>query len=758
MRTLLFSVAACIAIFSQALAFGQMAQPVYTPVLGDVEPLTMRASLKDLFGGTGVIDRHQAVSETPRVSRTTGFRWGGLIRSQDIHTSRVIDFYQNLRFVYSLNSGSYVYTVFSKNGNGQATNGVNLVSTEAAITWDIVRKRASLASVRHLLRDGAGQWYISNPQPLDSSAEAQRLETVVSSIFWYRLDSVHTLRMNHLEEEVEAVRQERNLSWSQIPMVPDLSCVTGGGLYIENGWDDYHTGGVNITEIKSVEWRSGLPELVVETTLGAFVDGQGFGPDLPDTREVFLINTGKGILQISSLTIEDKSGRFSMDKVGPLSLAMGERAVVHVTYDPAGDPGMHQTRLAVKHNAAGVEESITSVALIGRPLVDHDFPGGNIIVDRVEGPDLYMRPDLRDTPSYWFYWCFRIRGAQNQTLYFHFNENDPGRIATGARGPAFSRDGGVTWEWLGTHPNEFPFPFAFGPDDTEVLFSSVIPYWESHLQQFLQKHEGSPHLQREVLTISRKGREVERLRLGRLDGNAAFRFFLTSGHHACEMMGMYMLEGVMEAILEDSEAGRWMRSHVEMLAVPFVDKDGVEDGDQGKSRAPYDHVGDYREDPLYPETAAIMDFVPGWAGENLELALDLHCPYLRGGYHEVLMTPVRLRGPEEEWLLVEEFLAVLEKVQAGPLQFRLIDSQEFGSWGGGPNAERAPYGASQFSAWARRTFPGITAAALEIPYANVRWNRDDPAGDEVNQETARLFGRDLGQAIYTWLKAKADAP
>ena len=43
------------------------------------------------------------------------------------------------------------------------------------------------------------------------------------------------------------------------------------------------------------------------------------------------------------------------------------------------------------------------------------------------------------------------------------------------------------------------------------------------------------------------------------------------------------------------------------VCVPFVDYDGVVDGDQGKYRLPRDHECDYGRDvpPIYPETAAI---------------------------------------------------------------------------------------------------------------------------------------------------------
>ena len=52
------------------------------------------------------------------------------------------------------------------------------------------------------------------------------------------------------------------------------------------------------------------------------------------------------------------------------------------------------------------------------------------------------------------------------------------------------------------------------------------------------------------------------------------------------------------------------RIRIEAL-VPFVDKDGVEEGDQGKNRAPRDHNRDYAGASMYPETGALRELGEG---------------------------------------------------------------------------------------------------------------------------------------------------
>ena len=77
------------------------------------------------------------------------------------------------------------------------------------------------------------------------------------------------------------------------------------------------------------------------------------------------------------------------------------------------------------------------------------------------------------------------------------------------------------------------------------------------------------------------------------------RILLTARHHACESTGDYVMEGFLREFAVDPLAG------FSVIAVPFVDYDGVIHGDQGKNRAPHDHNRDYTDAPIYPEVRAI---------------------------------------------------------------------------------------------------------------------------------------------------------
>ena len=369
--------------------------------------------------------------------------------------------------------------------------------------------------------------------------------------------------------------------------------------------------------------------------------------------------------------------------------------------------------------------------------VDGDFPGGNIIVERTAGDTVYLRPDLRDTEGWWFYWNFRVAGAQGRTLTFQFVGKDP----IGVRGPAVSPDGGQRWSWLGAEAVQgASFKYTFPDEATDVRFCLAMPYQEADLRTFVAGHEDHAHLTVQSLCTTKKGRRVERLHVGRLDGQARHKVLLTARHHACEMMASYVMEGLLEAVLADRGDGRWFRRNVEVLAIPFMDKDGVEEGDQGKNRKPHDHNRDYIGESIYPSVAALRTFVSNWSNGRLRAAFDLHCPYLSGSYNEVIYM---VGHPDEGvWQEQREFGRILEAMQDGPLLYRATDNLPFGkAW----NTDRNFAKGKSCSRWASGLEGIRLVAPFEIPYANAN-------GQAVTPGTARAFGRRLARALRRYLE------
>ncbi len=368
--------------------------------------------------------------------------------------------------------------------------------------------------------------------------------------------------------------------------------------------------------------------------------------------------------------------------------------------------------------------------------IDTEFPGGNLIVEKIEGNTAYVKQDIRDTEGHWFYWSFRVTGAEGRTVRFEFTN---GRVV-GVHGPAVSSDEGKTWRWLGAEwARSAAFTYGFGPDETRVRFAVGIPYQASDLAAYVQSHAGNAALRQETFCHTRKGREVELLRAGRLDGKAAVRIFFTVRHHCCESTPNFMLEGILNSVLADDELGAWFRERVEFCAVPLLDKDGVEEGDQGKNRKPYDHNRDYDGEPIYPEVRAVKETLRRWSAEKALLTFDLHGPYLHGRGHECFffVLPKDARQAAE----IRGFAGRLERETAGgPVPYACEDDLP---WGKDWNTSDGP--PRSCSAWAR-TLPNVKlAASTEFPYADAR-------GTAITAETTRDFGRRFARALKRQLE------
>ena len=370
-------------------------------------------------------------------------------------------------------------------------------------------------------------------------------------------------------------------------------------------------------------------------------------------------------------------------------------------------------------------------------MIDANFPGGNVIVEKILGDTVYIRPDVRDTHGWWFYWNFRVRSAAGKNLTFQFVDRNP----IGVRGPAFSADGGQTWSWLGKKSvQNNSFSYTFPNTDGDVRFCFAVPYTESNLQQFLKPSKDDSHLLVNDLCQTRKGRSTQRLHVGKLDGEPKYRVLMTCRHHACEMMASYVLEGALEVMLSNSDTGRWFQNNVEVLAVPFMDKDGVEDGDQGKNRLPHDHNRDYMGQSIYPSVRALRELVPQWSNGKLKVAIDLHCPYISGPNNEVIYQ-VGNRDPQL-WREQTKLAKILEFLQTGTLVYKASDNLPFGKgWNNGSYYDKY----KNFRLWAQKLKGMKLATTVEFPYANA-------SGKEVTAANARAFGRDLAHALQIYLQ------
>lgn len=348
-----------------------------------------------------------------------------------------------------------------------------------------------------------------------------------------------------------------------------------------------------------------------------------------------------------------------------------------------------------------------------------DFPGGNGLIERIEGDTVHLRPDLRDTAGHWFYWSIRVRGAAGRTLRFLF----PDEACLTARGPALSTDGGATWRWLPESllPDAEGFAHTFGPADDDVRLALGLPYQLADWEAFARRLPAAFRLA--VFTQTRGGRPVPMTATSPAAVDTPV-IILTARAHACEAAANYVLEGALAA---------WpVADGPPIEAIPFLDLDGVEAGDQGKNRQPHDHNRDYTGESLYPEPRALRERVGALPGPFI--VLDLHCPWVRGAGNELVYVVgsqvERMRPPQDD------FVRLLETHAAG-LPFAAANLLAFGTeWN-----VAATFGDGKgLTTWAGEQPHCLLAATLEIPYAVAE-------GVEVTPERARTFGAAVGAAV-----------
>ncbi len=267
--------------------------------------------------------------------------------------------------------------------------------------------------------------------------------------------------------------------------------------------------------------------------------------------------------------------------------------------------------------------------------IHSNFIGGNISVIKQDENNVYLENEIRDSREDWFYWAFCIEDAENKEITFHMQSD-----RLGYWGPAVSYNL-KNWHWLNQVDGD-TFTYKFGEGENKVYFAHSMLY---HPDRFFSLSE-ELSLDTFELCKSRKGRRVPALIIG--DGSKSI--ILTARHHACESTGSYVLEGVLRELIKNPI------EDTKILCVPFVDFDGVTDGDQGKSRSPHDHNRDYLgDDSIYPETFAIQEY----ADKNgINYGFDFHSPWHKSGENDNIFI---VRNSIEKLDRTEKFSKIFEE-------------------------------------------------------------------------------------------------
>lgn len=367
-------------------------------------------------------------------------------------------------------------------------------------------------------------------------------------------------------------------------------------------------------------------------------------------------------------------------------------------------------------------------------VVDDEIPAGNIVFERIINDTVYVHQELRGSKKAWFYWAFRVRGAQGKKLTFVFTKS----FAICERGPLVSLDKGKSYEYLaeeGSTPHTFTYTFP--ADAKEVWFYECHPYTPEMWEAFLEQPGHIGEFETGVLCKSPKGRDVPFMRMTTKNSLPKKSVVVSARHHCSEAPATYAMEGFIAAFLEDSELGEWLRNNIELTVVPFVDMDGAVDGDQGKWRLPHDHNRDY-VDFIYPETAAFASLM---AETEPHIFMDFHNPKLYKYNDNYIYTPYAKYHGLAEY----NFSALIEKYQEGGLVYKASDNMPYGvSW-------NAPHNYTQgmnVTTWVAANIPSIEICrTFEIPFAYSN-------GELVYPDKMRKFGHGLARAVQAYTEGE----
>lgn len=360
--------------------------------------------------------------------------------------------------------------------------------------------------------------------------------------------------------------------------------------------------------------------------------------------------------------------------------------------------------------------------------IDARIPGGNIIVQSIDGHRAVLHKDMRDTAGEWFYWKFHACFVEPGDYTFLLG---PGP-SIGPRGPAVSSDQGLTWHYAGKDTANYAeesFTWHCDTVPQERWFCVCIPYLQGDWERFWSRYPNSP-VCKGYLCRSRQGRNVELLSIG--NGNASRRVLLTCRHHAGESMANYVIEGILMEIMDFPESFRDFFFQI----VPFVDKDGVENGDQGKNRIPHDHNRDYGPQSIYPETKALMALCQK---QQFHLTLDLHCPWLRGPNNEAIYFVGKEHPRIQEG--IDRFSRLLSEEAPPHVPYDPNDNVPFGtSWNTSANYRQG----KDFSRWSGECPWSPWCISTEIPFANTH---EHPLDGNAARDLGRAFARTIRRML-----------
>ncbi len=262
------------------------------------------------------------------------------------------------------------------------------------------------------------------------------------------------------------------------------------------------------------------------------------------------------------------------------------------------------------------------------------------------------------------------------------------------------------------------FCFPYGPDDLQATLHELPGAWDDS-----------------VIGLSREGREFRRLRQANVsgDGKRPGVYFMAR-QHAGETPGSWLMDGVMRFLAGDSDEARRWREEFDCWLAPFVDLDGVVDGDYGKDALPWDFNRAWELLPMRPEVHALQQDLQRFAGATEpRVVIDLHAP--------VHWTPGLFHHMPRDQRPLEQTKVALSFARFTREQFPELDPDSIAR----PTRYASRWNAlSMLGSWTWDYLDKTLEMTVETSYQRV-------AGKVLQREDYHDFGRRVLMATMGWL-------
>ncbi len=374
--------------------------------------------------------------------------------------------------------------------------------------------------------------------------------------------------------------------------------------------------------------------------------------------------------------------------------------------------------------------------------VSTEFSGGSGDVEKIDQETRVIRlhPTHYRDQGWACWWFIKVSGVKpGETMTLDVG----GGVWATPDQCVFSTDG-QSWKQtsLGTRSEKGRIVYQQKIDSDQAWFAWGPPFVSTDAKNLVTEAASkcrwaTPFL----LATTREGHDTPAIRIREPGVDDANRkgIWIQARQHAWEAGSSWVCKGVLDWLISDDPEAAALRQCSDIVVVPIMDIDHVEQGAGGKGAIPQDHNRDWSDHPHWRSVEAAQKMILEMnSTAQFEIFIDLHNPDAQS------KKPFFFTAPEE--ILTEQgkqnlarFLGIARKEMKAPLAF-IGEVRESGS------KYDQKWEVISKNWVARKCQPGVVAITLETA-----WNTPDS-----NVGGYQHVGKGLAKTISQYVLTKTD--